>query len=85
MPKEAGGSCMPNNGIALSKAISLSFVKGEFTLSPHFEILVHPKCKNEIIQDYNLKQIRVPPNAFFQPSQESIRYHRENIYKTYTG
>ncbi len=80
MPKAVGGSCMPNNGIALSKPFSLSFIVGEFTLSPRFEVLVHPKCRNELVQSYHLKQIRVPANAFFQPAQESLRYHREKIY-----
>lgn len=83
MPKSAGGNCMPSNGIALTKDLSLAFVKGEFTLSPQFEIIVHPECQNELIQDYKMKQIRVPPLAFFQPAQESLRYHRELVYGTF--
>ena len=83
MPKSVGGSCMPSNGIALAKNLSLAFVRGEFTLSSHFEVMVHPKCVNKIIQNYHLKQIRVPPNSFFQPTQESLRYHREKVYGTF--
>ena len=80
MPRAAGGSCMPSNGIALSKELSLAFVRGEFTLSPQFEIIVHPESSNDFIREYQYRQIRVPPNAFFQPAQESLRYHREKIY-----
>lgn len=80
MPKSAGGSCMPSNGIALVKDLSLAFVRGEFTLSPRFEVMVHPECDNEQIRSYHLKQMRVPSNAFFRPAPESLRYHREKVY-----
>ena len=75
---------MPSNGIALAKELSLAFVRGEFTLSPRYEVMVHPDCENEQIQSYHLKQIRVPPNAFFQPAPESLRYHREKVYGAFT-
>ena len=84
MPKAVGGSCMPSNGIALSKNLSLAFVRGEFTLSPRYEVIVHPECENEYIQNFHLKQIRVPPNTFFQPAQESLRYHREMVHGAFT-
>ncbi len=84
MPKDKGGSCMPSNGIALAKKISLAFVRGEFSLSPHYEVIVHPDCQDEYLWSYNLKQIRVPGNAFFQPAQESLNYHREYIYGTFS-
>ena len=83
MPKSAGGSCLPSNGIALSKQISLAFVRGEFTLSPRFEVIVHPDCIDPVLLDYHLKQIRVPPNKFFQPDKESMKYHREKIYGSF--
>lgn len=82
-PKDAGGSCKPNNGIALAKDLSLAFVRGEFTLSSQFEVIVHPECKDQQIQSFHMKQIRVPQNQFFQPSQESLKYHRENIYGSF--
>ncbi len=83
MPKAVGGSCLPSNGIALAKSLSLAFVRGEFTLSPRFEVIVHPKCKSPELQNYQLKQIRVPPNAFFQPDKQSMEYHRNNIYGSF--
>ena len=82
-PKHEGGSCMPSNGIALSKELSLSFIQGEFTLTDRFEVMVHPKCQNEKILKYNLKQIRVPSNKFFQPDKDNLLYHRENIYGSF--
>ncbi len=83
MPKAEGGSCMPSNGIALSKQLSLAFVRGEFTLSDRYEVLVHPYSKNELLQEYHSKQIRVPPNGFFQPDKESLAYHREYVYGSF--
>lgn len=83
MPRNVGGSCMPSNGIALAKQLSLAFVQGEFTLSDGFEILVHPYSNNELLKEYHLKQMRVPPNKFFQPSLESMKYHREHVYGSF--
>lgn len=83
MPKTAGGSCMPSNGIALAKQLSLAFVQGEFTLSKRFEVLVHPDSENELLKQYHLKQMRVPPNKFFQPSKQSLEYHREFVYGSF--
>lgn len=82
-PKSEGGSCLPSNGIALSRQLSLSFVRGEFTLSDHFEVIVHPDSDNEVIKKYHLKQIRVPPNNFFQPTKENLIYHRENVFGSF--
>lgn len=83
-PKEHGGTCMPNNGLALSKELSLPFLQGEFTLSERFEVIVHPDCINDNIKQYHLTQIRVPHNKFFQPSQNSLIYHREKVYGAFT-
>lgn len=80
MPRNKGGSCMPNNGIALAKQISLAFVKGEFTLSNRYEVIVHPQCIDSFINSFHMKQIRVPANAFFQPSKDSLKYHQENVF-----
>lgn len=83
IPRPVGGSCMPSNGIALSKDLSLAFIRGEFTLSPRFEVIVHSECRNEMIQGFHLQQIRVPANEFFQPTQESMLYHREKIFGSF--
>lgn len=82
-PKTEGGSCFPSNGIALSKQLSLAFVRGEFTLSERFEVIVHPDSDNELLKEYNLKQMRVPPNKFFQPAEENMIYHRQKVYGSF--
>lgn len=83
MPQAVGGSCLPSNGIALSRKLSLAFVRGEFTLSSQYEVLVHPESTDPELKQYHLKQIHVPPNKFFQPSKESIDYHHKHIYGTF--
>lgn len=82
-PKSEGGSCLPSNGIALTKQLSLAFVRGEFTLSERFEVIVHPECNNELLKEYHLKQMRVPPNRFFQPAEENLIYHRQKVYGSF--
>lgn len=82
-PKTEGGSCFPSNGIALTKQLSLAFVRGEFTLSERFEVIVHPDSDNELLKEYHLKQMRVPPNKFFQPAEENLIYHRQNVYGSF--
>lgn len=82
-PKTEGGNCFPSNGIALTKQLSLAFVRGEFTLSERFEVIVHPDSDNELLKEYHLKQMRVPPNKFFQPAEENLIYHRQNVYGSF--
>lgn len=82
-PKAKGGSCLPSNGIALSKQVSLAFVRGEFTLSERFEVIVHPDSDNEVVKEFHLKQMRVPPNKFFQPASENLIYHRETVFGSF--
>lgn len=82
-PKTEGGNCFPSNGIALTKQLSLAFVRGEFTLSERFEVIVHPDNDNELLKEYHLKQMRVPPNKFFQPAEENLIYHRQNVYGSF--
>lgn len=82
-PRTVGGSCMPSNGIALTRKLSLAFVQGRFTLSRDYEVKVHPEIEDKELQYFNLKQIRVPPNSFFKPDPENIQYHREHIYGSF--
>lgn len=82
-PKAEGGNCFPSNGIALTKQLSLAFVRGEFTLSERFEVIVHPDSDNELLKEYHLKQMRVPPNIFFQPAEENLIYHRQKVYGSF--
>lgn len=82
-PRSEGGDCAPSNGIALVKELSLPFLKGMFTLSDQLEVMVHPESEDTFIKPFHLKQIRVPSNAFFRPSIENVRYHRERIYGSF--
>lgn len=82
-PKAAGGNCFPSNGIVLAKRFSLAFVKGEFTLSDNFEIMVHPECLTDELKKYDLQPIRIPHNKFFQPGKENLEYHRNNVYGSF--
>jgi hypothetical protein len=79
-PRSKGGDSNPSNGIALSKDLSLAFIQGKYTLSDNCEVLVHPENDDPYIQQYHLKQIRIPPNKFFMPDKSNICFHRENIY-----
>ena len=82
-PRSDGGSCMPNNGIALAKDYSLAFIQGKFTLTNDFEIEIHPDAGDIGLSEYQHKQIRVPPNKFFQPSQQNLIYHRDKVYGSF--
>ena len=79
-PRAEGGDCNPSNGIALSKDLSLAFIQGKFTLSDNCEVLIHPDNDDLLVQQYQLKQIRIPPNKFFEPNKSNIIFHRENIF-----
>lgn len=82
-PRNDGGNCLPSNGISLAKQFSLAFLQGKFTLSDHYEIIIHPDSDIPELEEYRLKQIRIPPNKFFQPDKDSVRYHREHIYGSF--
>ena len=83
-PRSEGGSCLPSNGIALCKELSMAFVQGKFTLSDNYEVIVHPENDNRLVERFNMQQIRVPSNTFFQPSKDSVMYHRKNVYGLFT-
>jgi len=82
-PTFDGGNCLPGNGLPLAKELSLLFVQGNFTLSDKFEILVHPRNQNPLLDELHLRQIRVPPKAFFQPDRANLEYHREHVYGSF--
>lgn len=82
-PLSENGGCMPNNGIALSKSLSLAFLRGEFTISDTYEIIIHPDVVEGEILKYKNKYIKVPALAFFRPSAESLKYHQEHIFGSF--
>ncbi len=82
-PLYCGGSCMPDNGIALRSDLSYSFVSGEFTLNDDYQVMIHPSSTNKELSPFSLKQILVPQNSFFRPSKESLEYHRNIIFGSF--
>jgi predicted restriction endonuclease len=82
-PRSEGGSCLPSNGLPLTKEYSMLFVQGYFTLSDKYEIIVHPDNTSELLTDLNLRQIRIPPKTLFQPDKDSLSYHREHVFGSF--
>ncbi len=83
-PRADGGSCLPSNGLALTRELSLLFVQGHFTLTDDYQILPHPNSDSEFLRNMPT-QIRVPPKALFQPDKESLAYHREHIFGSFSS
>ncbi|MDR2571631.1 MAG: HNH endonuclease [Oscillospiraceae bacterium] len=79
-PKSHGGSHMPNNGLALGRDMHWAFDKGFYTINDNYEVCVHEKVKSDLLHSYNGKQIFMPSEQFFCPSQNNMQYHRENVY-----
>ncbi len=84
-PLEKGGQCHPNNGIVFIPSIAQAFVRGKFTLSDDFEVIVHPLCNDADLRLYDSCQIKVPSNALFRPSRDNIIFHRESIYGAFAS
>lgn len=82
-PLQYGGSCLPENGIALRSDLSVSFVIGEFSLNDDYQVMVHPESTNEKLKTFAFRQIMVPHNSFFRPSKDSMEYHRRYIYGSF--
>lgn len=82
-PLDNGGSCMPNNGIALSKTLSLAFLTGRFTISTNNTVIVHPQNENEALNEYANANLFIPSLEFFTPDKESLDYHRNNVFGSF--
>ena len=82
-PLDNGGSCMPNNGIALSKTLSLAFLTGRFTISTNNTVIVHPQNDNDALNEYANANLFIPSLEFFRPDKESLDYHRNNVFGSF--
>ena len=82
-PIDNGGSCMPNNGIALSKTLSLAFLTGRFTISTNNTVIVHPQNDDENLNAYANTNLFVPSLEFFRPDKESLQYHRNYVFGSF--
>lgn len=80
MPKSHKGTYMPSNGLALSRDIHWAFDKGFFTINDDFTIKVHEELMDTYLGEFDGKMINLPSNPFFIPNNESLKYHRENIF-----
>lgn len=82
-PHTDGGSCLPSNGIALANKLSIPFIKGEFTISDQYTVIVHPHVQDNNLKKFNGVLIRVPSNQFFRPDKENLLYHRKMIFGSF--
>lgn len=83
-PRSEGGSCLPSNGLPLTKDYSLLFAQGHFTLTDDYQIITHPQSDSELLKNLPT-QIRIPPKALFQPDKTSLAYHRECIFGSFSS
>jgi len=69
-----------HNGIALSPTFHRAFDRGLIAISDNFKVLVHPKLKDYHpetgIKLYQNRQIKLPLDERFYPSQKSLYEHR---------
>ena len=81
IPVPEGGSDHPVNGIALSRDIHWAFDRGFFTILNNYSILVHPKSQSyDELRSLNGRCINLPRNERARPHQDSLTWHRKNLY-----
>ncbi len=83
--KSRNGSDDPRNGLALSSTAHWAFDKGIFTISDQYEIVVNPKAKLASFNKFPIlkkegQQIDLPSDQKYYPHQESLRWHREEVF-----
>lgn len=79
-PNSHGGLFLPNNGLALSRDLHFAFDKGFFTINDDFTIRVHDEVTSDYLKNYDGEKIYVPSDNFFQPSQENLAYHQNEVF-----
>lgn len=87
--KSKNGSDDPRNGLALSNTAHWAFDKGIFTISDQYEIVVNPKTKSASSNKFPIlekegHQIDLPDDEKFYPHQESLRWHREEVFNRFS-
>ncbi len=86
--KSKNGSDDPRNGLALSSTAHWAFDKGIFTISDQYEIIVNPKAKSASLSKFPIlekegQQIDLPGDQKFYPHQESLKWHREEVFSKF--
>jgi len=79
------GTDDPRNGLAMSKSVHWAFDKGIFTISDHFEVIIHPKAKTASFNAFPLmiaggKRICLPADSAYHPHQEALEWHRKERF-----
>ncbi|MBN2239290.1 MAG: HNH endonuclease [Dehalococcoidales bacterium] len=85
-PYSEEGSHTVNNGILLRKDLHALFDAGYITISPHMDLEVSKKIREEYEngRDYyrlHGSKIRLPSKPQFYPSQNFLEWHHNNKYK----
>ena len=78
-----------NNGLCLSGLHSPAFAGGLITLDEEFRLVLSPRLKKQFsksalktnFEPYEGQPIRLP-NVLAEPSQDSLAYHREHVFKS---
>ncbi len=75
-----------NNGIALCPNLHRAFDRGLITVDDNYKVVISKHISEEIIHPYSLtkfnnKEIVLPLSNQYYPSNESLSWHRENIFK----
>lgn len=86
--KSKNGSDDPRNGLALSSTAHWAFDKGIFTISDQYEIVVNPKARSASSNKFAIfekagHQIDLPGDEKYFPHQESLRWHREEVFNRF--
>lgn len=87
-PLRRGGSCTVDNGIVLRKDFMSLFKEGYIAIEEDYTISVSDRIQEDFgrEKDYLKLQGRslsiLPERIFELPSKSSIKWHRENIYKS---
>ncbi len=86
--KSKNGSDDPRNGLALSNTAHWAFDKGIFTISDQYEIIVNPKVKSASLSKFPIlekegQQIDLPGDQRYYPHQESLKWHREEVFSKF--
>lgn len=73
----------PFNGICLSSLLDTAFDKGYITIDQHYKVAIASKVKDDIalfgyLKQYQGKKLDVPKQ--YQPKQDFLKWHRENIF-----
>lgn len=79
--RAAGGGSHPSNGLSLERNLHWAFDKGFFTINDDFTIKVHPEAMRiPYLNEKDGVHLNIPQDSRSQPSLESLRWHRENVF-----